>query len=92
MTENQKYNRKYIGRETVEEVAIKILQSHPDYVTEGFSEYQNGRFNGIIEGLEFQKQLYSEEEVLEIIRQYAFEEHLITSSKPDIWFEQFKKK
>jgi hypothetical protein len=35
---------------------------------------------------------YSEEEVLEIIRQYALEEHLITSSKPDIWFEQFKKK
>jgi hypothetical protein len=35
---------------------------------------------------------YSEEEVLEIIRQYALEEHLITSSKPYIWFEQFKKK
>jgi hypothetical protein len=39
-----------------------------------------------------QKRSYSEEEVLEIIRQYALEEHLITSSKPDIWFEQFKKK
>ena len=34
---------------------------------------------------------YSEYEVLEIIRQYALEEHLITSSKPDIWFKQFKK-
>ena len=39
-----------------------------------------------------QERRYSEEEVLEIIRQYALEEHLITSSKPDIWFEQFKKK
>ena len=39
-----------------------------------------------------QERMYSEEEVLEIIRQYALEEHLITSSKPDIWFEQFKKK
>ena len=39
-----------------------------------------------------QERSYSEEEVLEIIRQYALEEHLITSSKPDIWFEQFKKK
>ena len=38
------------------------------------------------------QQSYSEKEVLEIIRQYALEEHLITSSKPDIWFEQFKKK
>ena len=39
-----------------------------------------------------QERSYSEEEVLEIIRQYALEEHLITSSKPDIWFEQNKKK
>lgn len=42
--------------------------------------------------MENKQQGYSEEEVLEIIRQYALEEHLITSSKPDIWFEQFKKK
>jgi hypothetical protein len=40
----------------------------------------------------YQERSYSEEEVLEIIRQYALEEHLITSSKPNIWFEQFKKK
>jgi HEPN domain-containing protein len=38
------------------------------------------------------ERMYSEEEVLEIIRQYALEEHLITSSKPDIWFKQYKKK
>ena len=40
---------------------------------------------------EQQERMYSAEEVLEIIRQYALEEHLITSSKPDKWFEQFKK-
>ena len=46
-----------------------------------------------IDGANWQaERMYSEEEVLEIIRQYALEEHLITSSKPDIWFEQFKKK
>ena len=47
----------------------------------------------IIDGEKYKnKKIYSEKEVLEIIRQYALEEHLITSSKPDIWFEQFKKK
>jgi hypothetical protein len=52
---------------------------------------------GIIEShrqfalLEKQQERWSEEEVLEIIRQYALEEHLITSSKPDIWFKQFNK-
>ena len=46
---------------------------------------------GFIEGAKWQQErMYSEEEVLEIIRQYALEEHLITSSKPDIWFKQFK--
>ena len=45
------------------------------------------------EGAKWQaERMYSEEEVLEIIRQYALEEHLITSSKPDIWFKQYKKK
>jgi hypothetical protein len=41
--------------------------------------------------MEKQQQGYTEDEVLDIIRQYALEEHLITSSKPDAWFEQFKK-
>jgi len=44
-----------------------------------------------IKSLPIQERSYSEEEVLEIIRQYALEEHLITSSKPDVWFKQFKK-
>ena len=41
---------------------------------------------------ECEERMYSEEEVLETIRQYALEEHLIISSKPDKWFEQLKKK
>jgi hypothetical protein len=49
--------------------------------------------DGVFEGARWQaERMYSEEEVLKIIRQYALEEYLITSSKPDIWFEQFKKK
>lgn len=55
-------------------------------------EYTDGIY-GFKQGANWQKErMYSEEDVLEIIRQYALEEHLITSSKPDIWFEQFKKK
>ncbi len=55
------------------------------------NSYWSDRFEHAKE-LENKQQGYSEEEVLEIIRQYALEEHLITSSKPDIWFEQFKNK
>jgi len=41
--------------------------------------------------MEKQQQGYTEYEVLDILKQYALEEHLITSSKPDVWFKQFKK-
>lgn len=57
------------------------------------SEYDKGRWYGRIEGANWQaEKMYSEEEVLKIIKEYAFEEHLVTSSKPDKWFELFKKK
>ena len=66
---------------------------------EKYSEYledfenKNTYEHGFKDGAKWQQERsYSEEEVLEIIRQYALEEHLITSSKPDIWFEQNKKK
>ena len=66
---------------------------------EKYSEYledfenKNTYEHGFKDGAKCQQEIsYSEEEVLGIIRQYALEEHLITSSKPDIWFEQFKKK
>lgn len=45
---------------------------------------------GFADGIKIQ-QSYSEEEVLDILKQYALEEHLITSSKPDEWFNKFKK-
>ena len=62
--------------DTVEEIPVKEL---------GKKDFK--------EGAKWQSErMYSEGEVLEIIRQYALEEHLITSSKPDIWFKQYKKK
>jgi hypothetical protein len=66
------------------EVAIKLEEIDRE-------EYQSVK--DFSRGAEWQaRRMYSEEEVLEIIRQYALVEHLITSSKPDIWFKQFKKK
>ena len=55
-------------------------------------EYNEAVFHNAKEMEKQQERSYNEEEVLEIIRQYALEEHLITSSKPDIWFKQFKNK
>ena len=90
-------------QETLEEaserlypICIKpILDKYDDGVTNiiGEEDINEDCKNAFCEGDKWQQQqMYSEEEVLEIIRQYALEEHLITSSKPDIWFEQFKKK
>jgi hypothetical protein len=75
-------------QETLEEAAEKYFPSAKKMGGEIYCTYK-----GFIAGAKWQEQnSYSVEEVLEIIRQYALEEHLITSSKPDIWFEQFKKK
>jgi len=74
-------------KETLEEAAERTYQKGlQDDIDLSF-------YDGVRLGSKWQEErMYSEEEVLEIIRQYALEEHLITSSKPDIWFEQFKKK
>jgi hypothetical protein len=68
-----------------------LFRSHPDIaITQTQGEISVKDFS---RGAKWQaRRMYSEEEVLEIIRQYALEEHLITSSKPDIWFKQYKKK
>lgn len=42
---------------SVEKMAEEILTSHRDYKAESFSEYQNGRLNGIIEGIEAHQEL-----------------------------------
>jgi hypothetical protein len=79
-------------QETLEEVAERWNEKQ---TTLEFGKPYNApnRIKAFIEGAKWQQERsYSEEEVLEIIRQYAFEQHLITSSKPDIWFKQFKKK
>ena len=79
-------------KETLEEAAEKVYPNDgfKDEIWADIGEVFREKF---IEGAKWQQErMYSEEEVLEIIRQYALEEHLITSSKPDKWFEQFKKK
>ena len=67
-------------QEAIEEIAEKLITSHPDFKTEGFSDYQNGRFNGIIEGAEWQAaKMYSEEDM----KQFAFECAAILLSSSD---------
>jgi hypothetical protein len=86
-----------MSKETLEEAAERF---YPVNSTGGSMEMLSRhqlnnclKQEGFIEGAKWQQERsYREEEVLEIIRQYALEEHLITSSKPDIWFKQFKKK
>lgn len=38
---------------TNEEIAESLVRNHRDFKAEGLSEYMNGYFNGIIEGLEY---------------------------------------
>ena len=40
---------------TNEEIAEKLVMNHKDFEAEGFSEYMNGYFNGIILGLEYEQ-------------------------------------
>jgi hypothetical protein len=60
--------KELLGEVDVEKMAEEALISHPDFKAEGCSDYQNGRFNGIIEGynqcLEDNKEKkYTEEDV-----------------------------
>jgi vacuolar-type H+-ATPase catalytic subunit A/Vma1 len=76
-------------QETLEEYYLSSIKS----VLSCNNDYQAIRLMEIYFDRKSQEQrMYSEEDVIEIIKQYAFEEHLITSNKPDVWFEQFKKK
>ena len=38
---------------SIASIAEELLIKHPDYKAEGMSDYQNGRFNGIYEGIEW---------------------------------------
>jgi hypothetical protein len=76
-------------QETLEEVAEKEASLFYEKGSLDWNKYRQV----FIEGAKWQQERsYSEEEVLDILKQYALEEHLITSSKPDVWFEQFKNK
>ena len=71
---------------------LGLYQETPEEVAERLIPLSSVPRKWFVRGAKWQqKRSYSEEEVLEIIRQYALEEHLITSSKPDVWFKQFKK-
>jgi hypothetical protein len=96
----EEIDREEYKQETLEEEAEKYSREvwgvyyddvHPDIaITQTQGEISVKDFSRGAKGQA--RRMYSEEEVLEIIRQYALEEHLITSSKPDIWFKQYKKK
>jgi hypothetical protein len=53
-TDNDKLSKQncdeIFGVVDVERLAENIVTSHPDFKSEGFSDYQNGKLNGIIEG------------------------------------------
>jgi hypothetical protein len=96
----KRIQKEELKQETLEEASEKYSREvwgvyyddvHPDIaITQTQGEISVKDFS---RGAKWQaRRMYSEEEVLEIIRQYALEEHLITSSKPDIWFKQYKKK
>ena len=83
--------KELIDKHKLEEAAERLYPT--DYGEKSKNIINIIKLDAFVSGAKWQQERsYSEEEVLEIIRQYAFEEHLITSSKPDIWFEQFKKK
>jgi hypothetical protein len=68
-------------QETLEEVAERLLRDHRDFEVEGDSSYQNGRLNGILEGLKYQSErMYSEEEVRK-----AFAIGMDYYSEPNVW-------
>jgi hypothetical protein len=46
----------------LDELAEDMLKSHKDFNAEGFSEYQNGRLNGIYEGFQKAIELIKQQE------------------------------
>lgn len=86
-------------QKTITDIAEILVKEHPDFKSEGFSEYQNGKFNGIIEGIEYQqKKSYSESEVLTILEDYdrTFKLDTFAYTQPckytvKEWFDKNKK-
>lgn len=86
-------------QETLEEVAENFIKNSDDFKVEGFSEYQNGVFNGFIEGYKLaQQQMYSEEDLKKAFQDgqdnMDYSEMYGWSSKltEEEWFKKHKKK
>jgi hypothetical protein len=45
-----------MAQETIYEVAERLVRENHDFKLVGYTEYQNGRFNGIVEGIEWQQE------------------------------------
>lgn len=85
---------KIVDEVDVINIAEKILKSHPDFEAEGMNEYQNGRFNGIIEGYNKSQEThpFSEENIKSFATHFytrrlqGIEETIDSSLK--VWKEQ----
>jgi len=73
-------------KETLEEAAERLVKEHPDFKAEGFSEYQNGRFNGIIEGAKWQaERMYSEKDMIEFAKFFTKYTFIDNTSVGDLY-------
>lgn len=57
----------FVRKVDVEELSRYKVENHPDYEAEGFSEYMNGFFNGIIEGYNANKAEFTSDDILDAI-------------------------
>jgi hypothetical protein len=83
--------------EDVYKITEEMLTSHPDFKAEGFSDYQNGRLNGLIDGYNKAKETYkyTEEDLIKAFKaghSGAFvKEHTVPHYKEYIQFLQPKR-
>ena len=62
------------------------------YIRAGNSQYSWGSHKGnCTNPIHDYNKLYTEKEVLDILRQYSYDEHLISTNELNDWFKQFKK-
>jgi hypothetical protein len=55
-----------MAQETIYEVAERLVRENHDFKLVGYTEYQNGRFNGIIEGIEWQQEQSKQMEKMQL--------------------------
>jgi hypothetical protein len=87
--------KELLGEVDVIDKCEKILTSHPDFKAEQMSYYQNGRFNGLIDGYnealkDNEDKLYTNKNVIDFLHFLTFDHnHKYTTTK-DAW-DDFKK-